>query len=526
MTFLFTLSAFSQSSVLQSQSALRPLTLRPLAPGRGFRIGALSFLSAAALAMPMQLASQEQQDETFSVPTSTPTPSPSRAPQGPADERFGVPIGPRVIPQPTRTPPASTTPAPTPAPNGATTGAPTPAPTRAPTQTSTPAPAATQTRAAPSPQASQPAPARSEPAARPDVRNPNAQGAGIGVEDTAGPGFDSLGEDPGATAPRSADGWYSVDEAGAENAASAVPPASASQNAIPLSTSTPSLWDRLIAQTWLLVALVALIAAFGGIIAIVWLRRKRETEATLEAPATVLTAGVRASMGEEVEAPRNEWTEPKPQPAAAPTAPEAAPTKAVEPLSEQFAEPVAEPVAEPLAEAGPEPTVAATKAPPPIAPSAPPKVELALDIANASRSLMRLTVDFSLEIKNLSQHPLKDLSIAGELACAQEGAASPAPIDKSMPITTVERIAPQQSRRIKGTVQLPVSDITAISQNGRPVVIPLIHFRLDIPDQPTMTRSFVLGTPSATSPTRVHPLVLDGPPGSLPPLRAQLIKHS
>jgi hypothetical protein len=40
-----------------------------------------------------------------------------------------------------------------------------------------------------------------------------------------------------------------------------------------------------------------------------------------------------------------------------------------------------------------------------------------------------------------------------------------------------------------------------------------------------MNRTFVVGTPSETSQSRVHPLTLDGPPGGLPMLRAQMIKQ-
>ncbi|MEP0391658.1 MAG: hypothetical protein ABJ205_04205 [Erythrobacter sp.] len=342
------------------------------------------------------------------------------------------------------------------------------------------------------------------------MRNANAQGTGIGVENPASPGFDSLGDDFGGTASRGPDGWYSVDEAGDEDGNSALPQPSTSESSIALSTNAPTIWDGIIAQSWLLASLIALIAALGGIIAIMWLRRKQEVEATLEAPATVLTAGVRASMGDELEASQDERgqanpeidPEPKPEPAAGPTS---------------TAQP---PVPPPAATQS-----STTDAAPPIVPSLPLKIELALDIANASRSLMRLTVDFSLEVTNLAQEPVRDLSIAGELACAQEGTTSPAPVDNTAPIAKLERIAPQQSRRVKGTLQMPVQEITAINQNGRPVVIPLIHFRLGVLDQPPVKRSFVLGTPSASSVTRVHPLVLGGPPGSLPPLRAQLIKH-
>lgn len=371
------------------------------------------------------------------------------------------------------------------------------------------------------------------------MRNSNAQGAGIGAQGTASPGFDSLGqerggeelggEESGETGPRSPEGWYSVDDAGEESATAAAPVLQngpQTQGSIPLTTNTPGVWDRMITQSWLLASLIAIVAALGGIIAIVWLRRKQEAEASLEAPATVLTAGVRASMGEEVEKVTDEAPAPKAAAKAAPKAPakphgEAAPQASPAPSYPPAPpNPDTKPIMNPPA-MGP-----ALSGAPPITVGAPLQVDLALDIASASRSLMRLSVEFSLEITNLSPQAVKNLEISGELACAQEGATSPAPVDKTMPIAQVDRIAPKQSRRVKGTLQMPIQDITAIRQNGRPVVIPLIHFKLGVPDQTALKRTFVVGTPSVSSPTRVHPLMFEGPPGGLPPLRAQLINQS
>ena len=170
-----------------------------------------------------------------------------------------------------------------------------------------------------------------------------------------------------------------------------------------------------------------------------------------------------------------------------------------------------------------------TKPKPPVAkanPTPPLDVALRLDIKSASRSLMRMSVEFTLEIANRTDHAVRDLNVAGELSTAREGAAGPAPVDKTKHLTKVDRIAPRQSRRVSGTLQLPMSEITAIRQNGNPVVIPLVHFRLGTANQPAIKRTFVVGTPSATSTTRVHPLLFDGPPGGLPPLRAQLIKQA
>lgn len=486
-----------------------------------------TFAAAGAFVVPSSLLAQDQASETFSLPTASPTPTP--APQGPVDERVGVPIAPRVIVQepapsssPTSTPPASepasetaSEPAPTPTPSS-TVGSSSPATSQRPDNASrVPSTRPTGTRA------------------QPQVRNPDAQGAAIGQDDGAAPGFEALEDASEGTASRSAEGWYNVDEAGGENAQ--ISPSSSTTPVSPVdgsdtsrgSSSMAKLWERVSSQSGLLASLIAAIAALLGIIALVIMRRKKEAEGSPETQATVLTAGVRASMGEEMETQGDEPAPNAAPPAPRPTAPPAAPTKAQP--EEQLDAPDPAPIDPPLTLSPAEhasPELAPETLPAAALPSGSVELDLALVITGASRSIMRLSVDFSLEITNRSSQPVRHLNIAGELACAQQGASRAAPIDKTKAIEDVERIAPGQSRRIKGTLQLPLHEITTIDQGGKPVVIPLVHFRLGTPDQTAIKRTFVVGTPSAASPTRVHPLVLEGPPGSLPGMRAQLIKQA
>lgn len=111
------------------------------------RLLAAPLAIAASCAAP--LAAQEQ-PQTFSLPTATPTPAP--APAGPADERAGVAIPPRVLPSDT----------PAVQPSVAPTAAPLPAPTSAPIRVPTPAPR-------PLPGATLPAPVRTAPAPLPQA---------------------------------------------------------------------------------------------------------------------------------------------------------------------------------------------------------------------------------------------------------------------------------------------------------------------------------------------------------------------
>ncbi|MEO1221020.1 MAG: hypothetical protein AAFY42_06675 [Pseudomonadota bacterium] len=503
-----------------------------------FMRGASAFALCSAIislgVAPTIVSAQQQNPETFSLPTATPTPTP--APQGPADERVGVPIGPRVIPQQQASPPTAA-PASTPTPTS------TPAATASETVSEVQTRPASTTRAptqrpssqTTAPQSAQTASEPATPSVRPDVRNANARGAGIGVDDSAAPGFESLDEEMEGTAPRSPDGWYSVDEAGSEAGATT---ASGPVPAPPVSSGTSTIWERASSQAWLLATLLLLTLALAGIIRVIVLRRKQEADATLQAPASVLTAGIRASMKEEAttDASRTlgeEFGEDEADDEVADEAETTSPPVSSEPENEVKRDPSPvlssplPPPANPSPIASPSPVAASPMATTTTAvPAQPLQLDLSLDIISASRSLMRLSVEFSLEVVNRSDTPVKDLNIAGELSSAKKGATGPAAIDKTQGLTTIERIAPQQSRRVKGVLQLPVSELSTISQNGKPVLIPLIHLRLGTLEHPAIKRTFVLGTPSASSLTRVHPLLMDGPPGGLPRLRAQLIKQA
>ncbi|MEM1051645.1 MAG: hypothetical protein AAGI28_06065 [Pseudomonadota bacterium] len=308
--------------------------------------------------------------------------------------------------------------------------------------------------------------------------------------------------------------------------ADGVPAAANSADSRPASTqNTPSFFEQLSARPGVLTALLALTLMLAAMLGWLFMRRKKQAEvamapAAADRSATILTAGVRASMGEELVTQKDKLS------------------AQIDPAEHTQGETNASHNTQPVngdvmsnghVRSAPETSVpsnsgSGANAP---APSVDPlEVEVSLDIIGASRSLMRLSVEFSLEVSNRSKFPVKDLDIAGELGCAREGTVGPSPIDEAQPITVIERIAPQQSRRVAGTLQLPVNEVTTIRQNGKPVVIPLMHFRLGGSAQQAIKRSFVVGTPSASSPKRVHPLVLSGPPGSLPPLRAQLIKQA
>lgn len=538
------------------------------------RSGLLTIAAVLAMASVQPLAAQSS-GGGFSLPT--PTPTPTAAPQGPADERAGVQIGPRVIRQATPTPtpaptPAATagqTPAPTPTPT-ATRPRPTPTPTAVRTASPTPTPTA---RTTPRPTATSAAPAAAP--TRPEAQipsNPGAPGTEVPIESDIAPGFDSIPEGTAETAPVGPDDWYDVSGNDADSNRDAEYAAADSFAALQAWGSTQS---RIIA------GIVLLLLVIGAIALVMWRRRRRESVAQ-STPNTALASGIRKSMADQMpsvlqDAP--DWSkgdgparraaaqaepevqpepeiepevpaQPEPQPAPAPepgipAEPEPQPAPApepeipadpqpdpapepdipVEPDPVPQPEPVPVPVVEPEVEPEPEPEIPTPPVTPPITPAStePARIDLELEIVSATRSMMMFTVEYRLDVCNRSNNAVRDVKLSGKLASAQRGATNAAPLASGQPIGELERIGPHQSQRITGKLQLPLSEVTPIMQGKKPLLVPLLHITLDGAGVNAMSRSFVLGTPSAAGTGRVHPLPLDGPPGGLPALQAQLV---
>ena len=366
------------------------------------------------------------------------------------------------------------------------------------------------------------------------------------IESDIAPGFGSIPDGTAETAPVGPDDWYDVSGNDADSTRDAEYAAADSFAALQAWGSTQS---RIIA------GIVLLLLVIGTIALVMWRRRRRESVAQ-STPNTALASGIRKSMADQMpsvlqDAP--DWSkgdgpvrsaaaqadpevqpEPEPQPAPAPEpeipadpqpdpAPE--PDIPVEPEPEPQPEPAPVPIFEPEPEPEHEPEIPTPPVSPPIAPAStePARIDLELEIVSATRSMMMFTVEYRLDVCNRSNNAVRDVKLSGKLASAQRGATNAAPLASGQPIGGLERIGPHQSQRITGKLQLPLSEVTPIMQGKKPLLVPLLHITLDGAGVNAMSRSFVLGTPSAAGTGRVHPLPLDGPPGGLPALQAQLV---
>ncbi len=358
----------------------------------------------------------------------------------------------------------------------------------------------------------------------------------------AGPGFDT-DLIPGDDAPIGPDGWYDVSPDGESGAAAPSSGVAASDPGAVNRGAEAS--EPIRTDIYIGLGLMALISA-----ALAWLfwRRRKQEQAAPAADGPSLAFGVHKVIAETVPsvsekaaekdaAALREAAKDKAEPSSAPAPkPPVAPPLATKPAT------VEPPAAQPAPVPAPPPARPSPPAPPPVAktpapapapvntqrdtPRDPARVDLGLEIVGGTRSLMMFTIDFRVDIANRADFAVRDLDVSARLVCAQSGEARSAPRSPGEPITKIERIGPQQSQRISGQMQLPLREVKAIQQGKKPLFIPMLHLIVQGSNMDILTRSFVIGTPSATSQTRVHPLPLDGPPGGLPSLRAQLIKHS
>jgi hypothetical protein len=150
-----------------------------------------------------------------------------------------------------------------------------------------------------------------------------------------------------------------------------------------------------------------------------------------------------------------------------------------------------------------------------------PRLDLTLEIVSATRSLMMFTLQYRLNIANRSDRAVTDLNAAIQLACARASVGAAPSVGAAQSTAGIARVGPQQARSITGEVQMPLSAIQPLRQGMTPLFVPLVHITLEGEGLHPINRSFVIGPPSASG--RVHPILLDAPPGGIAGLVAQAV---
>jgi Meckel syndrome type 1 protein len=158
--------------------------------------------------------------------------------------------------------------------------------------------------------------------------------------------------------------------------------------------------------------------------------------------------------------------------------------------------------------------------------SAPPRIDLALTVTAASRSVMTLTLDIRLTLSNRSEAAVRGLLVSAKLDCVRPGETEARAAGAGQPLGEIARIGPHQGTTLTGQVRLPVSELSLIRQgtgSGR-VYIPLVHVTFAGEGVPATERTFVIGTPSAAGAGRLHPLPVAAQVGGIHGLAAQLVR--
>ena len=486
---------------------------------------ALAVVLVASLCLPSG-AGAEESPPSFSLPTpgqtptpsSSPTPVPTGPPQGPADELAGVPIGPRLIRPQTQqqTAPAETLDAAEDSEAPPTTPADTPVDSPAGTASEASRTTAATSQPERAPAAPPPAPivaaetVEAEPVeAEPGRRAPAQQTAPAQTPSELAP--DPSLQPASLTGDADAQGWYDIESPAGVDAQPA------------LGDVAPSLTNAQIAQSEaqatrnVILAGLAILVLLTVLLAFMFWRRRSSEALMLEGPGTALTSAVRQAMPRQSAQTLGEMFPETDESDATPSLDYEA--SAEEDWDENA--PLPKPAfAMPRT---PEPTI--MDAGPPFDPA---QIDLSAEVISANRSMMMFMAEVRLDVLNRASHAVRGLDLYASLACAQRGTADENALVSASPLAQIDRIGPNQSRRITAHLQLPLGEVTALRQGAKPLFIPLLHIALagtgPTGAQARFARSFVLGTPSAASHARLHPLPLDGPPGSLPGLRAQVIK--
>lgn len=156
-------------------------------------------------------------------------------------------------------------------------------------------------------------------------------------------------------------------------------------------------------------------------------------------------------------------------------------------------------------------------------PPALPRIDVALEIPGASRSVMTFTLRYRITLSNRSERAVNDLALAVQLTSARRGESNAAPLAAAQTVTRVDRIGPHQARSISGEVQLPFAGIAPVMQGRTMLFIPLLHITLEGEGQQALVKSFVIGTPGGGGDGRVQPLRMDMLPGPVPALQARAV---
>ncbi|MEP4785374.1 MAG: hypothetical protein ABJX46_11655, partial [Erythrobacter sp.] len=155
-----------------------------------------------------------------------------------------------------------------------------------------------------------------------------------------------------------------------------------------------------------------------------------------------------------------------------------------------------------------------------------PNLDLKLEIEQLSRSMMMMSLKCRVTLANRSDKAARDVTVSADLVSANRALpmeAQTAGETAFLPeIGSDERIGPHKTFSAPATLTLPLQQLSIFKQGDKPLCVPLVRVRMDAKGAEPLYRTFIVGIaadPSLTASTKLHPVPLDGIPGSFPNVR-------
>ncbi|MBU2340639.1 MAG: hypothetical protein KKE77_05290, partial [Alphaproteobacteria bacterium] len=144
-----------------------------------------------------------------------------------------------------------------------------------------------------------------------------------------------------------------------------------------------------------------------------------------------------------------------------------------------------------------------------------------------SRSVMAATLTYRLTVLNRGTEALTNVVIEADLGSA----SGDRPVEEqvAIPTTALEprhtmpRLAPGQSARFEGRLQLQLSQVGILRQGNTPLMVPLLRLRTTADGIDPQAQTLAIGQQGTGSSSRLQPFRLDEGPRGYEPLAQRVL---
>lgn len=144
-----------------------------------------------------------------------------------------------------------------------------------------------------------------------------------------------------------------------------------------------------------------------------------------------------------------------------------------------------------------------------------------------SRSVMAATLTYRLTVLNRGTEALTDVVIEADLGSA----SGDRPVEEQVamaatarePRHTMPRLAPGQSARFEGKLQLQLSEAGVLRQGNTPLLVPLLRLRTTAQGIEPQAQTLAIGQQGTGGSTRLKPFRLDEGPRGYEPLAQRML---